>query len=92
VIAENGDTATVSCDGVGGPVRFPLVRIASRRFGRRAVDSHHSAVLSTIVDKKRQIGSFALLVSKRRENTAKHHAKHRISKPIPVPTCQTGIG
>ena len=24
MIAENGDTATVSCDGVGGLVRFPL--------------------------------------------------------------------
>jgi hypothetical protein len=43
VIAGDGDTATGSCDGVGGLVRFPLVRIVSRRFGRHAVDSHHSA-------------------------------------------------
>ena len=50
--AGEGDTATVSCDGVGGPGRFPLVRIVSRRFGRRAVHSPHSADLSTIVDKK----------------------------------------
>ena len=40
MIAENGDTATVSCGRVGGLGRFPLVRIVSRRFGRRAVDSH----------------------------------------------------
>ena len=31
-----GDTATVSCDGVAHLDRFPLVRIASLRVGRRS--------------------------------------------------------
>jgi hypothetical protein len=39
---EWGYTATVPSVG-GGPGRFPLVRIVSRRFHRRAVDSHHRA-------------------------------------------------
>lgn len=43
MIAVEGDTATGSCDGVGGLGRFPLVRIVSRRVGRHAVDSHHRA-------------------------------------------------
>ena len=36
---------------VGGLGRFPLVRTASRRFGRRAVDSPHSAEMLPIGNK-----------------------------------------
>jgi hypothetical protein len=45
-----------------------------------------------IGNKNRQIGSIASLVSKRRENTLKSSTKHRTIKPIPVPSCQVGIG
>jgi hypothetical protein len=45
-----GYTATVASVG-GGSGSFSVVRIASRRIRRRAVDRHHSADLSTIVDK-----------------------------------------
>ena len=45
-----GYTATVASVG-GGSGSFSVVRIVSRRFGRRAIHSHHSAELLPIGNK-----------------------------------------
>jgi hypothetical protein len=63
-----GITLGVPPKGGGGPGCFPLVRFASRRFGRRAVDSHQCAEMSTIVDKTCQIGSFTSITTKHRSD------------------------
>jgi hypothetical protein len=95
----------LKCDRGEWGYRYRLVRMGGGS-GLFSVGPHRLASLplvvrstatiarktDTMVSKTCQIGSIPSITTKRRENTAKHRTKHRISKPIPVPSCQVGIG
>ena len=69
----------MACGRVGGLVRFPLVRIVSRRFGRRAVDSHHSA--ENVADRQQKASNrvhrFARLKTQGKHPEIQHKTPHQ---------------